>query len=88
MHIPNLERATSDAFTASDNSMGSSGGTTLVMIRIQSRRSLDFFKPLSMPVESNDMEHQQPRCRERRTFYPDIPTGCDSENEKETDEEE
>lgn len=48
-HPPNLLNATSDAFTASESSMGSSGGTTLVMMRMQSRRSLDFLRLRSMP---------------------------------------
>ena len=47
---PNFERATRDAFTARESSMGSSGGTTLVIIKMQSSRSFDFFKFLSRPV--------------------------------------
>lgn len=46
---PNLLRATKLAFTARLNSIGNSGGTTLVMIKTQSRRSLYFFNPLSRP---------------------------------------
>jgi len=48
-NLPNLDSATSDALTASDNSMGNSGGTTLVMTRIQSSNNFDFFRFLSMP---------------------------------------
>jgi hypothetical protein len=47
--LPNFDRATKEAFTANDNSMGSSGGTTLVTISTQSSNSLDFFKFLSIP---------------------------------------
>ena len=47
--LPNFDNATKEAFTAKDNSMGNSGGTTLVMINTQSSNSLDFFKFLSMP---------------------------------------
>jgi hypothetical protein len=46
---PNFDRATRDAFTARDNSMGSSGGTTLVMMSTQSSNSFDFFRFLSIP---------------------------------------
>ena len=47
--LPNFDKATSDAFTARDNSIGSSGGTTLVTINTQSSNSFDFFKFLSIP---------------------------------------
>jgi hypothetical protein len=47
--LPNFDSATKDAFTARDNSMGSSGGTTLVMINTQSSNSFDFFMFLSIP---------------------------------------
>lgn len=47
--LPNFDRATKEAFTANDNSMGSSGGTTLVTISTQSSNSFDFFKSLSIP---------------------------------------
>jgi hypothetical protein len=42
-------RATSDALTVRDKSMGNYGGTTEVMIMIQSRRSFDFLRPRSIP---------------------------------------
>jgi|SRR6267142_5511126 len=47
--LPNFDNATKEAFTARDNSMGNSGGTTLVTINTQSSNSLDFFKFLSIP---------------------------------------
>jgi hypothetical protein len=47
--LPNFDRATKEAFTANDNSMGSSGGTTLVTINTQSSNNFDFFKFLSIP---------------------------------------
>lgn len=47
--LPNFDNATKDALTARDNSMGSSGGTTLVMINTQSSNSFDFFMSLSIP---------------------------------------
>jgi hypothetical protein len=46
---PNFDKATREAFTAKDNSMGNSGGTTLVTINTQSSKSFDFFKFLSIP---------------------------------------
>jgi len=48
--IPNLDSATSEALTASESSIGNSGGTTLVMIRTQSSSNLDFFRSLSIPI--------------------------------------
>jgi hypothetical protein len=47
--LPNFDSATKEAFTARDNSMGNSGGTTLVTISTQSSNSFDFFKFLSIP---------------------------------------
>ncbi len=47
--LPNFDRATKEPFTANDNSMGSSGGTTLVTINTQSSNSFDFFRFLSIP---------------------------------------
>ena len=47
--LPNFDRATKEAFTANDNSIGSSGGTTLVTINTQSSNNFDFFKFLSIP---------------------------------------
>src|SRR4051812_14840817 len=46
---PYFDRATSEALTASESSIGSSGGTTLVMIRMQSSKSLDFLRSRSIP---------------------------------------
>lgn len=48
--IQNFDRATKDALTAKESSIGNSGGTTLVMISTQSSKSLDFFRSRSMPV--------------------------------------
>ena len=49
--IPILARVTSDEFTARDSSMGSSGGTTEVMMRTHSRRSLYLLRSgSSVPV--------------------------------------
>ena len=48
-NVPNLDSATSEALTANESSMGSSGGTTLVMMRMQSKSSFDFFRSLSNP---------------------------------------
>ena len=41
--LPILIRLRSELFTAKDNSMGSSGGTTLVKISVHSRNSLYLF---------------------------------------------
>lgn len=49
-YTPNLDSATNEAFTASDNSIGSSGGTTLVMTKIQSSNNFDFLRFLSIPA--------------------------------------
>lgn len=49
-HSPYLDRAAREALTAMESSMGSSGGTTEVMMRTQSSRSLDFFMPFSSPL--------------------------------------
>jgi len=46
---PYLNRAISDWFTASDNSIGSSGGMTEVMIRMQSKSSWYLERPFLMP---------------------------------------
>lgn len=49
--IPILARVTSEEFTARDSSMGSSGGTTEVMMRTHSRRSLYLLRSgFSVPV--------------------------------------
>ena len=47
--IASFDRATSDAFTAIDNSIGSSGGTTDVMISTQWSISLPFGCPILSP---------------------------------------
>jgi hypothetical protein len=49
-NLPYFDRATKDALTAKESSIGNSGGTTLVMIRTQSSKSLDFFRSRSMPA--------------------------------------
>ena len=54
---PYFERATREALTAIDNSIGSSGGTTEVTIRTQSRRSLDVFIPFSTPKRKESEKH-------------------------------
>lgn len=48
-NIPNFDNATKLALTAKLNSIGNSGGTTLVMINTQSSNNFDFFKFLSIP---------------------------------------
>lgn len=50
MSKPNLDNATSDVLTASDNSIGNSGGTTLVITRMQSSSNFDFLRFLSIPA--------------------------------------
>jgi hypothetical protein len=52
--LPNFDRATKDAFTAKESSIGNSGGTTLVMISTQSSKSFDFFRSRSMPMYACD----------------------------------
>lgn len=52
--VPNFDKATKDAFTANESSIGNSGGTTLVMISTQSSKSLDFFRSRSMPMYTRD----------------------------------
>jgi hypothetical protein len=47
--LPNFDKATKLALTAKLNSIGSSGGTTLVIISTQSNSNLLFFKSLSTP---------------------------------------
>ena len=47
--IPNFDKATKLALTAKLNSIGNSGGTTLVIIKTQSKSNFDFFKSRSMP---------------------------------------
>ena len=49
-YAPSLDSATNEAFTARDNSIGSSGGTTLVMTKIQSSSNFDFLRFLSIPA--------------------------------------
>lgn len=50
--IPIFARATSEEFTAKESSIGSSGGTTDVMMRTHSRRSLYLLRSgFSVPVE-------------------------------------
>jgi hypothetical protein len=56
--LPYFCKATREALTAKDNSIGSSGGTTEVMMRIQSSKSLPFAIPLSNPI------HQLEFCYE------------------------
>jgi len=56
-YVPYLERATREALTARESSIGNSGGTTLVIIRMQSRRSLDFLRPLSIPAKPSHSDH-------------------------------
>jgi len=98
---PYFERATSEALTAIDNSIGSSGGTTEVTIRTQSRRSLDFFIPFSTPeemkeksglVEARDRDasrgRRETKWETRLTVDPDVGTGSNREAEKESDEDE
>ena len=48
--IANLDNAASEVFTARDNSMGNSGGTTLVMIKMQSNSNLERFLSTSTPI--------------------------------------
>lgn len=50
VYTPNLDNATNEAFTARDNSIGSSGGTTLVMTKMQSSNNFDFLRFLSIPA--------------------------------------
>lgn len=52
-YTPNFDKATSDALTANDNSIGSSGGTTLVTMRMQSNNNFDFLSSLSIPSRSH-----------------------------------
>lgn len=40
---PNFDRAMSEEFTAKDSSMGNSGGTTEVRIKVHSKKSLYLF---------------------------------------------
>ena len=41
--LPNLDNAKREVFTASDNSIGSSGGTTDVKINVHSKNNLYLF---------------------------------------------
>jgi len=41
--VPNFDNATRDVFTASDSSIGNSGGTTEVKIRVHSKNNLYLF---------------------------------------------
>jgi hypothetical protein len=65
--LPNLDNATKEAFTARDNSMGNSGGTTLVTINTQSSNSLDFFKFLSIP-EMTLSEYNNPSAVQEKSY--------------------
>lgn len=40
MYSPSLAKVTKEAFTANDNSIGNSGGTTDVKMRVHSKKSL------------------------------------------------
>ena len=51
INLPYLAKAAREVLTARDNSMGSSGGTTLVIMRTQSSSNLDFFSPRSSPID-------------------------------------
>ena len=57
--LPYLAKAAREVLTARDNSMGSSGGTTLVMMRTQSSSSLDFFSPRSSPIDQKGLARAQ-----------------------------
>lgn len=50
-HSQSLARAMSEVFTANDSSMGSSGGTTEVRMRVHSRNSLYLFRLASLVPE-------------------------------------
>ena len=51
-YTPNLDKAAKLVLTARLSSIGNSGGTTDVIIKTQSSKSLDFFKPRAMPSRS------------------------------------
>jgi hypothetical protein len=58
VNLPNFDKATREAFTARESSIGNSGGTTLVMIKTQSRSNFDFLRFRSRPwLDANQ------RCR-------------------------
>jgi hypothetical protein len=84
--VPYFCKATREALTANDSSMGSSGGTTDVMIRMQSSRSLPLAIPRSSPVRS--VSGLALALKATPTLDPDVCTGSDGEDEQETDEEE
>lgn len=86
--IPNLDKATRDALTARESSIGNSGGTTLVTMRMQSSSSFDFFNPRSRPDSSKISKRRRFDALEQLTLHPNIPARCDGENEKEADEKE
>jgi hypothetical protein len=49
--LPNLDSAMSDELTARESSIGSSGGTTEVMIMTQSKRSFVLLRLFSTPAK-------------------------------------
>jgi len=64
--------------TAKESSIGSSGGTTEVMMRIQSSKSL----PLAIPLSNPDYQPSPGGRSERQlTLDPDVGTCGNGENE-------
>jgi len=82
---PYFCKATSDALTAKESSMGNSGGTTEVMMRTQSSSSLPLAIPRSSPARTlanGCMSHKW------LTFDPDIRARSDGKDKQEANEEE
>lgn len=63
-----MDKAISDVLTARDNSIGSSGGTTLVIMRMQSNNNFDFFRPLSTPKFLESAAYTRYHTRENKPF--------------------
>lgn len=82
-----FDRATREALTARESSIGSSGGTTDVMMMTQSSNSFERFRSCSTPTQRRISNNSQER-KERSTFDPDVSRSGDGEDEQETNEEE
>src|ERR1700685_4783981 len=86
---PNFDKPTKLALTAKLNSIGSSGGTTLVIISTQSNSNLLFFKSLSTPEQKSIGRQQNTKAVQQKmlTLNPNIPTGSNSKNQQEPNEQ-
>src|ERR1700727_1132542 len=75
-----LTKATKLALTAKLNSIGSSGGTTLMIISNQSNSHFPFFKSLSTPERKSIGRQQNTKAVQQKTLTlnPNIPSSRNS----------